>query len=603
MAKRGEAKSRFDLDGLGLEQKASALVMNSPNTIEVRFNNPSRGVPHVVDLSSWLVVGSMAMELANAFAEEHKNSARQTRLSVWRNVTNGFINFLVLEGIKLNRPEDIPSGLMLQFFDHLKQRKTPDGEQVANQTRLQYWRYAATLIDRVTRKFPQISLDMPKRPFAGTNFKPKDAPAPDRDAIANTLSTAAADALEVILFVDPLLPHVAKALEQIVDGHHYDPTKIEEVAAALLLMHEEGVPTKRELAGTAMGDAVDRHGYLMVRRLVAPSANDVMPFFLLMAGHSGWNEQPLAHLKLSNCVVTSLLGTERFTISSEKFRANSIVRRSFAITEKLLSPYEIVEFVKRWTSNLRSRSRILVQDDLWLHRVSTSRRKADNPSPIDSLAGRYREGGLTPSNYVQSYCKQRGLKFTGLRELRQSFSEAVSKATGGDALALREMLGHTRLSVTNSHYRTAEMQQREAEALAGMQTARERWVWSSGKVDTRNASSRRDQTAATPGFICMDPFDSPRHGQRKGRMCYAYGHCPSCPLAVSDPDLGYALGRFLQLDKLYEEAKDRLGIEVWKAKFSRDSAQLKDYWIPAISAPATRQAAGDLLLPSLPKLE
>ena len=201
------------------------------------------------------------------------------------------------------------------------------------------------------------------------------------------------------------------------------------------------------------------------------------------------------------------------------------------------------------------------------------------------------------------FCKRRGLKYSGSQANRLAFSEAVDGLTDGDAFELRAMLGHRLLSTGQDSYQTTTMQHRQKEQLAGAMTAQERWVTSNGKIDTRSARSDREQTAATQGFCCADPFQSPQPGQRHGKLCTSYGSCPACPLAAADPNEAYALARFLQLQELYEEARAELGSEIWRRKFENAYLALRDSWIPAVSTTANRQSAMMIMLTPLPGLE
>src|SRR5690606_39934671 len=119
----------------------------------------------------------------------------------------------------------------------------------------------------------------------------------------------------------------------------------------------------------------------------------------------------------------------------------------------------------------------------------------------------------------------------------------------GARLDLRMLLGHASVASPNSHYGATARHRSGAEASAGVQAPRERWISSDGRVDARSRGPNKDRTAATPGFVCLDPFDSPLASQAKGKLCGAYGKCPSCPLATVDPDHVYALARFLQVDR------------------------------------------------------
>ncbi|WP_162202475.1 hypothetical protein [Pseudoxanthomonas suwonensis] len=603
MPRKGSGKSRFSDDARmnGGEATSPWTLLENNGRLEIHFRTANDHVPHCLGLTNWTKIGGIAPLLANAFASLHATSSKQTRRTASRSISDSFVPWLVDQKLSFSDRLELPRDLLTRYLSFLKERTNEDGTPYANSTRMHYWRYVATLIVKVASGQPTVEIDVPSRPFAGMNMAPTRTKRPDRDAIASTLLFAANAAIQTMDAVDSFLPGLHSAIERLDSGLSPNWESLEDLVAHLVDEYDGVLPPRKELVKLPIWSSIEAHGYTRIRRLINPVANDLMPFFLLMAAHSGWNQQPLAHLRLSNCVLRSLLGTERLTISAEKLRAGSIVRRSFALTGTRLSPHAIIEFITRWTSVLRANAPDPVRDDLWLHYVAAAGRNSYKRMHVDSLALRLRSAVLNPTAYVLRYCEENGLKFTGLQEMRLAFAERASEVTGGDMLALRVLLGHKDVSTTNTHYRTAEMQRRDAEALAGVQAARERWITSDGKVDHRRANSER--AAATPGFTCLDPFDSPLFGQRKGRMCDAYGRCPTCPLAASDPDIGYALARFHQLKAAFEAARTTLGAAAWKIKFAKESEELSHRWIPRASSAEALERARQLLLPPLPEIE
>jgi hypothetical protein len=157
------------------------------------------------------------------------------------------------------------------------------------------------------------------------------------------------------------------------------------------------------------------------------------------------------------------------------------------------------------------------------------------------------------------------------------------------------MLGHRLLSTGQDSYQTTTMQHRQKEQLAGAMTAQERWVTSNGKIDTRSARSDREQTAATQGFCCADPFQSPQPGQRHGKLCTSYG----LALRARSPQLIQTKPTrcpLLSTAGAIRRSQAELGSEIWRRKFENAYLALRDSWIPAVSTTANRQSAMMIML-------
>jgi hypothetical protein len=64
----------------------------------------------------------------------------------------------------------------------------------------------------------------------------------------------------------------------------------------------------------------------------------------------------------------------------------------------------------------------------------------------------------------------------------------------------------------------------------------ERWADTKGKMDPRHLTSKADLKSATPGFGCLNPYESPLADETVGRLCQLEGHCARCPNAILRSD-------------------------------------------------------------------
>jgi hypothetical protein len=152
------------------------------------------------------------------------------------------------------------------------------------------------------------------------------------------------------------------------------------------------------------------------------------------------------------------------------------------------------------------------------------------------------------------------------------------------------------------HYRSGAAKQRDEESLSHAMGWRQRFIETKGKSDTRNgALLSGGNTATTPGFTCINRFDSPIRGQRSGKVCSAFGACPVCPLATVNPNDPRSYGRLIQFREKLVEARSSIDpirfLEAWAPQLSR----LDSYWLPFFSEQA--QAGAALALPPFPDLE
>lgn len=619
MAERGSGKDRFAPRGDG-NGCAAWSVNHQDDRLTITFDSGQTDLPpKTVDISAWLVIGAQAPVMAEAFARHYVGTKPSVRSNLARAFRDCFCVYLVERKIKINQPEDAPKGLLKDFYTWneeyrgVRGPKSQAGEDDEESTKSPL----STRMDRakpVKAVFAILTslyadrgwdVEIPRKPFARKKFEKRQVREVDPIHYVRVLEEAAKEATKTLDEVEPKLEEISSAIRAIKANKPYNPASVAHVVAKALVEYDGVLPERKYLQqeDPDLFADIEAHGYTLVRRLAHPQAPDLIPFLYVLAGHTGFNQQPLTYLEVNQIDERTVLGVARMVLSPPKFRANSIVRRSFAATEERLSVMAIVHFITAWTTHLRDAAPEFAKNDLWLF-ANKWKSGAEGNFPIRSLAARERNAQTELANHIWRFCNSRGLRFTGLREMRLSFSDLYLRLSPGDLDGLRILLGQKRISTTDKHYQTEQSLAAGRELLAGAMAMHERWVGSRGAIDPRSANQRRERTGATAGFNCLDVYDSPILGQVRGRQCTAYGRCPECPLAVLEGDRAYALARLLQLEAAYEEAKNRLGIEVWKQKYLTSYTALKESWLPPLLAQQdVLSAAGLLLLPPLPDLE
>jgi hypothetical protein len=195
-----------------------------------------------------------------------------------------------------------------------------------------------------------------------------------------------------------------------------------------------------------------------------------------------------------------------------------------------------------------------------------------------------------------------GFGWIGARSIRGFVAELTDEMLQGDVVATGHLLQHSRVDTTREHYQNAAVRARQGSYLAVGMQLRQRWVDSDGKIEPRNVSAKHDHSAATSGFRCLDPYDSPIPGQEKGKLCTAYGACASCPLATLDIESPYAAARCFQWKVAMAEARANCGAEVFRVRWEKGYWALVNVWLPAFPAEVWERAA-KLDLPPLEGLE
>lgn len=160
-----------------------------------------------------------------------------------------------------------------------------------------------------------------------------------------------------------------------------------------------------------------------------------------------------------------------------------------------------------------------------------------------------------------------------LKTIRATLLDYTQLFNRGDLDAARQVGNHSSRVTTWTHYTSNLVKRLLQEATGETLLVRERWLQSDGNLDPRKYREWTDKGCATPGWTCLDPFDSPRHNQRKSRLCTAYGECPDCPLAAARPNNPRNVMLYEALRRAIYRSVKRVTASVWR-----------DRWAPVVAA-------------------
>jgi len=593
MAKRGESKVRH-AKAKAADRHREAVLSSTPEALLVAFNSKQQREPQIFDLTSWRRLGAVAEDFAEGVRRYGTTTRDTSRRAHWQRLEDGLVAFLSEDRADQDLVlESITTARINRFRTWLDRRISAKGKPLKDDTKRGLMSAARTLLRKLKPNLKKLNLkvEFPKNPWPNLGKGSKTEP------MARSLYEACLKAIvegtkEAVEF-----EHLVRAFH----GQEEPTAEEKELLAVLrkLLSKHGGIlPERKQLP------AEDQHlaasvGYTKMRKIIYPQTNDLAPVFLFIIIFTGFNQQPLASLKLSDMTKVNLLGTDRLLLAPLKHRGESKVRRSLIETAERLSPVAIIEFVRLWTSFIRKSARPAVANDLFIFCMKWKKAGGDWVRSFgETTNGRYE----AVQRAVGQFLSQRLGKWVGTRQLRANFADFIGQLVDGDLDAIGVLLGHRSRSTTAGSYRASKARERDEIAMAGGITMRQRLVRSEGKVDPRPLPSDQPRTAATPGWDCLDVFLSPIPGQIDGRACSAYGWCPACPLGRRTPDEPLALARALQLKEVFADTKDHMGVKQFESQFGEPERALLERHIPELASDENVRRARLLTLNPLPKI-
>lgn len=204
---------------------------------------------------------------------------------------------------------------------------------------------------------------------------------------------------------------------------------------------------------------------------------------------------------------------------------------------------------------------------LYVPKVGAKRAKGLGGDTYDAVGDRVWQNSL--ANFI----KDNNLPEFSLKTIRATMLDYVQLVNRGDLEAARQVGNHISRITTWTHYTSDLVKRMLKESTGETLLVRERWLDSEGKIDPRKYRERTSKGCATPGWICLDPFDSPRPNQKQGRLCSAYGECPDCPLSAASPLSPRNVMLYEALRRAIYRSIARVTASVWQKR-----------WAPVVAA-------------------
>ncbi len=337
-----------------------------------------------------------------------------------------------------------------------------------------------------------------------------------------------------------------------------------------------------------------------------PSPRSLVPFVLLLAIAAAYNSDVARKFRLSDFRYSKLLGNfislypgaandetaiafEKRVLSGEilldafKGRAGSTQPVFIPVDDAVDNPAVFIDFVMRWTKPLRKKAPPLLKNALFIYYTETKLYPINGYSGVDETS--------TPTVWQYNltlFRKKHNLEYFTLDNIRPTILDVTREEFGGDIRAASIQGNHKHQDTTGQSYTSDAEKQRQYERLGIVSQKRVRWMESCGKIDSRDFPEEIDTNCATPGWSCIDAYDSPYSA--KGKLCNGYGLCPNCPLGqvnLTSP-LSYAYS--ISLLEAINRAQTSMAPQVWLTRWAPVHKKLIGKWLPSFTERAVKDA-------------
>lgn len=313
-----------------------------------------------------------------------------------------------------------------------------------------------------------------------------------------------------------------------------------------------------------------------------PTLRELYAPLVLMTFWTLFNPETVVAIRYSDIGVAS---AGRIGVSGVKGRSSKEQYATFAAVDAHpCSPSSLISLLGRLTEPVRSQADPALRDYLFLGRVIAPKagKRIQTFAKLTSSTMLY---------YRDAFCEENGIDHFTLQQIRETGAVTAMRLFGGDQKVVQELLNHES-SDTTSSYIQRDARRLENIAIADQMEKRTRYVRSHGKRDIRDTPGATE-SAATPGFVCADPFHPPASLDQPDGMCAAYGACPTCPLASVDSKCETSLAQVLRLRNQISAARNNPRMEParWAFVWNPRLQALENTWLAAFDARTALSAA------------
>jgi len=550
-------------------------------------------------------------ELAEAFSAGliiwATGKASRTRLNMVRSLNTGWFRFLeAAGGPSTFRITDITTSRTNQFIVWLNQARVDGSEHLHVTTRHDHYCSLRAIIralhsHRVWRSALHPELIMRPSPWVGLSRHSRPAEPIPFPHIRKLFRACISEVKEIKTKFNSdweLIKNRTATLPEHPTSQA-DYYELHTALAELDRLFRNAIPARQSIfaANPHLDNAiVSKHSYTRIAFPFHPRQRLLVPFILLLAIYFKANASLLLQAERSDFVEEEVHGSRRLVWRRFKPRSHATMRRSYAYSESSDHPVQLLRFMDTWTRRIRPIASSKFRDRVFLFVP-----EGGSPKKVTSFTDLHAHCAW--DHNLRKFLNEHAIQGITLQRIRVTGIDLIRQLFNGDIRAAATAAGHTNINTTDAHYTSGAERMRSDETVASVVELRSRWIDSRGRIDPRRTPSNDDKGAATPGWRCLDPFESPILGQTKGRLCCAYGLCPTCPLAQVDTSSAYALARIYQLRSSVEAAQHQVPPQRWLSVWAPVLTAIDRHWLPAFTEVGVRERASNISLSPLAPIE
>lgn len=346
--------------------------------------------------------------------------------------------------------------------------------------------------------------------------------------------------------------------------------------------------------------------YEDVAPLFHPGPRELIPFVLLLAIATSYNADVARDLKIQDfrysdvlretiaiypgaasdeeeIALESMDSYEEIELAGFKGRSGMEQKVYLPVDDRVDNPSVIIDFVLDWTKNIRGKCPPDVADRIFIFASSRSKYR------VNSFYGSDGTQNATTWGYsLEKFRNEHNLEYFNLDQIRNTILDVTREAFRGDIKASQIQANHKSIKTSHDSYTSDAEERRGYQRLGAITERRTRWRETSGLIDPRDQPEDFDTSCATPGWECLDVYDSPY--TPKGKLCSAYGRCPGCCLGKVELSSALSYAYSISLLDAINRARSSMPAEEWAARWKQVRERLLEKWLPSFFATAVKEA-------------
>lgn len=322
-----------------------------------------------------------------------------------------------------------------------------------------------------------------------------------------------------------------------------------------LLQEGDGrLALQSELAGKVAIRLVNRHGGLTkLWRLIAPSAEDVFPYYLAILAQCSGNPMAIRNLT-RECLRMHPLREDRCALVWMKERANKEQIADFSLKRARSAPH-LVKQLSSFNEILCGHASVSDRDKLFLA-VCNSR------PAVPCMQSMH--------NMLDKFISRHNLKSFDFKQLRKT-GAVLHLEAANDIRSPRDRLNHgsartTMHYVGNQHQ--SDENERTINRYQGLLIAESMISPMNLPENGPNRELKADYFPTVFGFGCRDPFAGVSPGTSRGELCMKFGSCATCPGAVVVLDDHKVLVKLVQSSEVLARTREKAIQQGWLERFN-----------------------------------